>query len=150
MKVLVPQLCLTLCDPMDCSPPGSSAHGILQERTLEWVAILPSPGDLPKPGLLHCRQVLYHLSYQRGNELYSCLYSSQSPVPSNWPWSCKFLTHLLPWVHSGLNYLRSVSLSPPSLSTSSTPVPAFPVLASQPHPTPLSLLSLPPTVGGLS
>ena len=33
------QSCLTLWDPMDCSPPGSSAHGILQARTLEWVAI---------------------------------------------------------------------------------------------------------------
>ena len=36
---LVAQLCLTLCDPWDCSPPGSSVHRILQERTLEWVAI---------------------------------------------------------------------------------------------------------------
>ena len=35
MKVLVTQLCLTLCDPMDCSPPGSSAHGISQPRILE-------------------------------------------------------------------------------------------------------------------
>ena len=33
------QSCLTLCDPMDCSPPGFSGHGILQARTLEWVAI---------------------------------------------------------------------------------------------------------------
>ena len=33
------QLCLTLCDPMDCCPPGFSVHGILQERILEWVAI---------------------------------------------------------------------------------------------------------------
>ena len=33
---------------MDCSPPGSSAHGIFQARTLAWVAIL-SPGDLPDP-----------------------------------------------------------------------------------------------------
>ena len=32
------QSCLTLCDPMDCSPPGSSVHGILQARILEWVA----------------------------------------------------------------------------------------------------------------
>ena len=39
VKVLVAQLCLTLCDPMDCSPPGSSVHGILQARMLEWVAI---------------------------------------------------------------------------------------------------------------
>ena len=33
------QSCLTLCDPRDCSPPGSSVPGILQARTLEWVAI---------------------------------------------------------------------------------------------------------------
>ena len=37
--VLVTQSCLTLCDPVDCSPPGSSVHGILQARVLEWVAI---------------------------------------------------------------------------------------------------------------
>ena len=36
---LVAQLCLTLCDPMDCSLPGSSIHGILQAKILEWVAI---------------------------------------------------------------------------------------------------------------
>ena len=35
----VSQSCLTLSDPMDCSPPGSSAHGIFQSRVLEWVAI---------------------------------------------------------------------------------------------------------------
>ena len=35
----VTQLCLTLSDPMDCSPPGSSIHGILQARVLEWGAI---------------------------------------------------------------------------------------------------------------
>ena len=35
----VAQSCLTLCDPMDCGPPGSSVHGILQARVLEWVAI---------------------------------------------------------------------------------------------------------------
>ena len=39
-----------LCDPMDCSPPGSSDQGILQARILEWVAF-PSPGDLPNPGM---------------------------------------------------------------------------------------------------
>ena len=33
------QLCSTLCDPMDCSPPGSSAHGILQVRIMDWVAM---------------------------------------------------------------------------------------------------------------
>ena len=33
------QLCLTLCSPMDCSPPGSSVHGVFQAKVLEWVAI---------------------------------------------------------------------------------------------------------------
>ena len=37
--VLVTQLCPTLCDPMDCSPPGSSVHGALQARTLKWAAV---------------------------------------------------------------------------------------------------------------
>ena len=41
----VTQLCPTLCHPMDCSPPGSSVHGILQARILEWVAILFSRGS---------------------------------------------------------------------------------------------------------
>ena len=39
VKVKVTQLCPTLCDPMDCSLPGSSVHGILQARILEWVAM---------------------------------------------------------------------------------------------------------------
>ena len=38
VNVLVAQFCLTLCDSMDCSPPGSSVHGILQAGILEWVA----------------------------------------------------------------------------------------------------------------
>ena len=38
-KVLITQSCPTLCDPMDCSPPGSSVHGILQAIILEWVVI---------------------------------------------------------------------------------------------------------------
>ena len=40
----VAQSCPTLCDPMDCSPPGSSVHGIFQARILEWVAISFSRG----------------------------------------------------------------------------------------------------------
>ena len=52
MKVKVTQSCPTLCDPMDCSLPGSSVHRILQARILERVAgSLPSAGDLPNPGI---------------------------------------------------------------------------------------------------
>ena len=39
------QLCLTLCDPVDCNSPGSSVHGILQARILEWVAMPSSMGS---------------------------------------------------------------------------------------------------------
>ena len=46
----VVQSCLTPSDPVDCSLPGSSIHGILQARILEWVTI-SFPGDLPDPGI---------------------------------------------------------------------------------------------------
>ena len=46
-SVLLTQLCLTFCEPMDCSPPGSCVHGILQARVLEWVAISFSRGSSP-------------------------------------------------------------------------------------------------------
>ena len=42
------QSCLTLWDPMDCSPPGSSVHRIIQARILEWLPC-PPPGGLPDP-----------------------------------------------------------------------------------------------------
>ena len=41
----VAQSCPTLCNPMDCCPPGSSVHGILQARILEWVAFPFSRGS---------------------------------------------------------------------------------------------------------
>ena len=44
-NVLVSQLCLALCDPLDYSPPGLSVHGIFQARILEWVAIPISRGS---------------------------------------------------------------------------------------------------------
>ena len=55
------------CDPMDCSPPGSSVHGTLQARILEWVAMPSSKGIFSTQGssphllcLLHCRWILCH------------------------------------------------------------------------------------------
>ena len=44
-SLLIAQSCPTLCNPMDCIPPGSSVHGILQTRKLEWVAIFFSKGS---------------------------------------------------------------------------------------------------------
>ena len=68
VKILVIQSYLTLCNPMDYSPPGSCAHGISQAIIPEWVSMPYTPGDLPNPGLksglLHCKQILYRLSYE--------------------------------------------------------------------------------------
>ena len=70
--MLVAQSCPTLGDLMDCSPPGFSLYGILQARILEWVAIPSSRGIFPiqglNLGLLHCRQILYHVSHQGSHE----------------------------------------------------------------------------------
>ena len=66
---LVAQLCPALCNLIDCSLAGSLSIGILQARTLEWVAnahlqgIFPTQGS--KPDLPHCRRILYCLSHQR-------------------------------------------------------------------------------------
>ena len=58
----VTQSCLTLCNLMNCSPPGSFVHEIFQARILEWVAI-PFPTQRSNLGLLYCRQIHYHLSH---------------------------------------------------------------------------------------
>ena len=65
VKVLVAWSYPTLCDPIDCKPPGSSVHGILWARILDWIAVPFSRGIFltqgSNPGLLHCRQILYCL-----------------------------------------------------------------------------------------
>ena len=64
----VAQLCLSLCNPVDCSPPCSSVHGIFQARVLEWVAISFSRGSSrPRDRTQVSRivsKMLYHLSHQ--------------------------------------------------------------------------------------
>ena len=63
------QLCPTLCNPMDCSPPSSSVHRILQARILEWVAMPSSRSSWPGYRihvclyLLYCGWILYPLSH---------------------------------------------------------------------------------------
>ena len=65
---LVAQSCLTLCDPMDCGPPGSSVHGHSpgQNTGVGCHALLQGIFPLQglNPGLPHCRQILYSLSHQ--------------------------------------------------------------------------------------
>jgi len=73
----VAQLCLTLCDPMDCSLSGSSVHGVFQAKNTAvdchflLQEIFPTQGS--NPGHLHCRQILYCLSHQRSPYQYICL-----------------------------------------------------------------------------
>ena len=58
----VTRLCLTLCHPMDCSPLGSSVHGILQTRILEWVAISYSRPRVQSHVSCTGKHILYHLA----------------------------------------------------------------------------------------
>ena len=68
------QSCPTLCNPMDCSPPGSSVHGILQARILEWVTMPSSRGSFQSRDRT---PVSYHLLHWRVDSL--------PPVPPNLP-----------------------------------------------------------------
>ena len=101
VQVLVAQSCPALCDPMNCRPPGSSVHGILQVRILTWAAIPFSRGSFPAQGLklalLPCRQILYHLSHQRVNSLVQTIvylfchlrnYQSKFFPPNRWMSEC--------------------------------------------------------------
>ena len=79
--VLLAPLCLTPCDPMDQSPPGSSVHGILQARILEWVGIPFSRGSSwtqgSKPSFPHCRQILYYLSHKGSQKILPAMLDTQ-------------------------------------------------------------------------
>ena len=72
-EVLVRQSCPTLCNPMDCSPLGSSVHGILQARILEWVVIPFSMGSSQSRDQTQVSCIagrfFYHLSHQESLDL---------------------------------------------------------------------------------
>ena len=77
-RVLVAQSCPTLFDPTDCFLPGSSVHGVLQARILEWIAIsfsrdLPSPGSEPRSSTLQADsspgELLKHAAVNRRHRL---------------------------------------------------------------------------------
>ena len=84
VKVKFTQLCPTLCDPMDCSPPDSSVLGILQARILEWVVLSSSRGfSWPRDQLhlLYCR-ILY--SWATGGSLFYRVGQSWNSKQSSW------------------------------------------------------------------
>ena len=86
----VAQLCPALCDLMDCCPPGSSVHGILQARMLEWVVMLSSrgssqPRDRTRGSEVSCRRVLYHsrhLGSPGGEQTWAPSLSSAASSPT--------------------------------------------------------------------
>ena len=96
----VAQSCLTLCEPVDCSPPGSSVHGISQARILEWVAISSCRGSSrPRdPTHVSCtgRRIPYHWAIREAQEspghvLLQGFWSACVGVPggrgsSSWSW----------------------------------------------------------------
>ena len=111
LKVSVAQSCLTLCNRMDCGLPGSSVHGILQSRILEWVAIL-SPGIFPTQGSnlhLPALQADSFLSEPPGKPALlrykwindpSCCSSSNHPRKSSWGLNPEF-TNIISCCHQG-------------------------------------------------
>ena len=84
VKVLVTQLCPTLCDPMDYSLPGSSVHGILQTTTVEWVAIPFSRES----------------SWPRDQAQVSCIAGSFFAV---WASRVPSFTHNYKWIHTHIH-----------------------------------------------
>ena len=86
--VLVTQSCLSLCDPMGCSPPGSSVHGILQARKLEWVAIrffrdVRDPEMEPRSSALQADSLLPE---PPGKPIANNYRSSSSNLPRSFPY----------------------------------------------------------------
>ena len=79
------QLCLTLCDPMDCSLPGSSIHRIFQARVLEWLSFSSPefPWLKPIPGV--CFILIHNLSYRWFLPLFSFHSTSHPGKKVRWP-----------------------------------------------------------------
>ena len=90
----VSQLCPTLCNPMDCSPPGASVHGIFQARILEWVAISSSRGCLLR-NLYAGQQATFRTGHGKtdwfkiGKEYVKAVYCQSAYLTSMQGTSCK-------------------------------------------------------------
>ena len=106
LVVLCAQSCLTLCNPMDCTLPGSSVHGILQNTGVGSLSLLQGIFSTQglNPGLLHYRWILYQLSH-KGNprvlEWVAYPFSSRSSRPRNRMGSPAFQVDSLPTELSG-------------------------------------------------
>ena len=76
------QSCPTLSDPMDCSPPGSSVHGIFQARVLEWGAIQYNI-DETHPDVAYSSSFIHFIAEHHSLYNYTTIYLSMSPLMDN-------------------------------------------------------------------
>ena len=104
---LLPQSCLTLCNPVDCSLPGSSVHGDSpgKNTAVGCHALLQgiSPTQGLSPGLPHCRQILYHLSHQGNLWLLEWVAYPFSRRPS-WPGNGTRISYTARWILYQVSY----------------------------------------------
>ena len=86
MLYLIAQSCPTFCEPMDCSPPGSSVPGDFPGKNTgvgchaHLLGLFPTQGS--NPGFLQCRRILYHLSQQGSPRTLDCLSLIQGNFPT--------------------------------------------------------------------
>ena len=115
VKELVAQLCLILCNPMDCSPPGSSVYGILQARILEWIAVrfsrgFPNPGIQPRSPALQADSLPFK---PPGKALQTSLYLEKyASYPLQLRSPCVLLTPVPPSFFCNLLHQLPLFLSP--------------------------------------
>ena len=105
--VLVAQSCPTLCDPMDCSPRGSSVHGIFQARILEWVAISFSRGSCWPRDWTWVSCIAGRFLTITDKELLHVL-------RPGWKWKVKVkVAYLCPTLYDPMGYIQSMEFSRP-------------------------------------
>ena len=120
------QSCLTLCDPMDSSPPGSSVHGILQAKILEWVAIPFSRGSsqLRDQTWVSCIAGRFFTGWAI-REIHQTCFSPNVLISGNriinlslkkkkLPWTYISLLTVLPFIFLSLTFKQQILLVPPS------------------------------------
>ena len=126
----VAQSCLTLCIPMDCSPLGSSVHGILQARILEWVAMPSSrgssqPRDGPRNSCISCTAGRFFTAELPGKPpVQHCFSAAKSCLTLYDPMNCS--TPGFPVLHISLSLPKLMSIE--SLMPSNHPILCCPLL----------------------
>ena len=113
------QLCLTLCDPMDCSLPGSSVHGIFQASTLEWITISSSRGSSQPRAQTHVSCILFssveslnHVQLFETPWTAACQASlsiTNSSTGRQIPYHCTPGKSMLSWGYNQMSYHRKLT-----------------------------------------